>query len=236
MPLWTQFFLKGSQLSKWLPLRFEICWFNHFILCNVCISLLKFWIIWFQLTLLLICCSCCLKDLIELDDEHDAVDVSVQSAVNMVKTGSKIAETEASISGMSVPEQPLLSSSKSIPFTKIEKPYDASHDSEKERSFRFPVATNSGGLSLPSLPPTIPSQSHDKLLSRNEQTVVPVFMFGSMKSGTDIPSSVTDVTNESLVASKPEKRSATLWIFFSFFFCKKTYYHSLSLFFFLSSA
>ncbi|KAH0455170.1 hypothetical protein IEQ34_015202 [Dendrobium chrysotoxum] len=138
------------------------------------------------------------EDLLELDEEEEAVVVSIQSTVNVVKTESKFAEAEASISGVSAPEVPLPSSSKSlsvsssIPFTEIKDAYDASHNSEKENSFRFHVVTNSSGLSSPSLTPTMPSQSHDKLLSRSEHTVVPPFMFGS-------------VAKESLIESKPDQ-------------------------------
>ncbi|PKU83562.1 nuclear pore complex protein NUP1 isoform X1 [Dendrobium catenatum] len=140
------------------------------------------------------------EDLLELDEEEEAVDVSIQSIqsiVNVVKTESKFAETEASISGVSALEVPFpssksLSVSSSIPFTEIKDAYDASHNSEKENSFRFPVATKSSGLSSPSLTPTMPSQSHDKPLTRTEQTVVPPFMFGS-------------VAKESLIESKPDQ-------------------------------
>ncbi|KAL0912071.1 hypothetical protein M5K25_018016 [Dendrobium thyrsiflorum] len=139
------------------------------------------------------------EDFLELDEEEEAVDVSIQSTLNVVKTESKFAETEASISGVSALEVPLPSSSKSlsvsssIPFTEIKDAYDASHNSEKENSFRFPVATNkSSGLSSPSLTPTMPSQSHDKLLTQSEQTVVPSFIFGS-------------VAKESLIESKPDQ-------------------------------
>ncbi|XP_020577072.1 nuclear pore complex protein NUP1-like [Phalaenopsis equestris] len=144
------------------------------------------------------------EDFLEVDDEQDA-DVSVQSTLNMVKTEPKTTETEASISGMSIPGQTSPSPSKSItvsssvPFTEIGKTNNVSGDSKEESSFRFPVATNSSGLSLP-------SQSLDKLLPRSEQ-MVPAFMFGSRSSGTDISSSITDVVNDCFVESKPDQRT-----------------------------
>lgn len=149
------------------------------------------------------------EDLLELDDEQDAVVVSAQSTLSMVKTDSKTAGTDAPIFSMSAPENPLLSQSKNInvfstvPLSESSnRASDISQISVKESSFRFPASTESSGLSTSAVTPTMPFQSHEKPFFQNEQTV-PTFMFGS-QNGTNAPSPATTAANESPVESKAD--------------------------------
>ncbi|KAK8954717.1 hypothetical protein KSP39_PZI002865 [Platanthera zijinensis] len=147
------------------------------------------------------------EDLLELDDEQDAVVVSAKSTLSMVKTDSKTAGTDAPIFA-SAPENPLLSPSKNLNVTipvplseSSKKASEVSQISAKESSFRFPASTESSGLSNSALTPSMSFQSHEKPFFQNEETL-PTFMFDSRNSGTNSPSLATTAANESPIESK----------------------------------